>query len=124
MTPGSAMYCLHNCNSIKTMAEQIRTCFSRGSPVPSIGAARTQKNRPMPYPSTGRNSQKILEWSKFFVSELKSIYIYCACPKFCARPKDEFHTVNSVILCRNKIFWSSTINAIQFLLWPKTFWDL
>ena len=43
-------------------------------------------------------SQRILGWSKLFVPVLKWIGILCKSQTFCARPKDDFHSVNSVFV--------------------------
>ena len=43
-------------------------------------------------------SQNILGQSKFFVPYQKLIYILCQSQTFCARPKDDFHIVNSVFV--------------------------
>ena len=68
-------------------------------------------------------SQKILDWSKLapnFLYQLKLIYVLCKSQTFCARPKYEFHSVNSVYCAGTKSF-GAALNAINFLVWPKKF---
>ena len=47
-------------------------------------------------------SQNVLCWSKFFVSDQKFIYILCQSQTFCARPKDDLHSVKLVFVLAQK----------------------
>ena len=58
-------------------------------------------------------SQNVLCQSKFFVSDQKFIYILCQSQTFCARTKDDLHSVKKV--------FEEALNAIKFLDWLKTF---
>ena len=53
-------------------------------------------------------SQNVLGWSKFFVPDQKSIYILWQPQKFCARQKDDLHSVKLVFE-----------EAVKFLCWLK-----
>ena len=52
-------------------------------------------------------SQNVLRWSKFFVLEQKFIYILCQSQTFCARQKDDLHSV--------KLVFEEALNALKFL---------
>ena len=58
-------------------------------------------------------SQNVLGWSKFFVPDQKFIYILWQSQTFCARQKDDLHSVKLVF-----------VPAQKFLKRNKTFWDL
>ena len=58
-------------------------------------------------------SQNILGLSKFFVPDQKFIYILWQSQTFCARQKDDLHSV--------KLVFEEALNAVQFLGWHKIF---
>ena len=47
-------------------------------------------------------SQNVLGWSKCFVPDQKSIYILCQSQTFCARQKDDLHSVKLVFVMAQK----------------------
>ena len=47
-------------------------------------------------------SQNILGWSKFFVTDQKFIYIFWQSQTFCARQKDDLHSVKLVFVPAQK----------------------
>ena len=47
-------------------------------------------------------SQNVLDWSKFFVPDQKSIYILWQSQTFCARQKDDMHSVKLVFVPAQK----------------------
>ena len=47
-------------------------------------------------------SQNVLCWSKCFVSDQKFIYILCQAQTFCARQKDDLHSVKLVFVPTQK----------------------
>ena len=47
----------------------------------------------------------------------------CQSKTFCATPKGDFYSVNLFFLLA-QIFFEEALNAIKFLDWHKTFWDL
>jgi hypothetical protein len=47
-------------------------------------------------------SQNVLGWSKFFLLEQKIIYILCQSQTFCARQKDDLHSVKLVFVPAQK----------------------
>ena len=47
-------------------------------------------------------SQNVLGWSTFFVLEQKIIYILCQSQTFCARQKDDLHSVKLVFVPAQK----------------------
>ena len=61
--------------------------------------------------------------SKFFIPDKILVHILCQFQTFCAKPKDDFHSVNSVFVPARK-FWSSTkCNSISGLaqnIWSGT----
>ena len=66
-------------------------------------------------------SQNIFDWSKFFVLDQKFIYILWQSQSFFAKHKDGLHSVKLVFV--TKVF-EEALNAVKFLAWHKTFWDL
>ena len=65
-------------------------------------------------------SQTVLGWSKFFVPDQKSIYILWQSQTFCARQKDDLHSVKLVFVPATK-FFEEALNAVKFLVWLKKF---
>ena len=63
-------------------------------------------------------SQNVLCQSNIFVSDEKFIYILSQSQTFCARPKDDLHSVKLVFVLAQK-FWRGT--KCKFLEWLKTF---
>ena len=53
-----------------------------------------------------------------FVLYSKRIYILCQFQSFCARPKNDFHIVNSV-LCQHNTFWRGTKTQFNFRSGPN-----
>ena len=60
-------------------------------------------------------SQNVLGWSKFFVPDQKFIYILWQSQTFCARQKDDLHSVKLVFVPAQKV-----LNALPFT-GPKMF---
>jgi hypothetical protein len=58
-------------------------------------------------------SQNVLGWSKFFVPDQKFIYILRESQTFCARQKDDLHSV--------KFVSEEALKAVKFLGWLKIF---
>ena len=52
-------------------------------------------------------SQNVLGWSKFCVAHQKFIYILRQSQTFCARQKDDLHSVK-LVFCGHKSFWRGT----------------
>ena len=71
----------------------------------------------MPCPFIGPN---VLCWSNFFVSDQKCIYILWQSQIFCARQKDDLHSVKLFFCAGTKVFEES-LNAVKFLGWLKKF---
>ena len=65
-------------------------------------------------------SQNVLCWSKFFVSDQKFIYILWQSRTFCARQKDDLHSVKIGFCASTKVF-EEALNAVKFLGWLKKF---
>ena len=67
-------------------------------------------------------SQNVLGWSKFFVLDHKFIYILWQSQTFCARLKDNLHSVKLVFVPAQMQlnFWAGSKNLDRH----KTFWDL
>ena len=65
-------------------------------------------------------SQNVLRWSKFFVPGQKFIYILWQSQTFCARQKDDLHSVKLVFCAGTKVF-EEALNAVKFLGWLKKF---
>ena len=66
-------------------------------------------------------SQNGLCRSKFFVLDQKFIYILCQSQVFCARQKDDLHSVKLVFVSAQKFLKRHKLNAVNFLGWLKTF---
>ena len=60
-------------------------------------------------------SQNVLCRSKFWCQTKKFIYILWQSQKFCARPKDDLHSVKLVFV------FEETLNALKVLGWLKKF---
>ena len=71
----------------------------------------------MPCPFTGR---KMFCASPNFLSDQKFIYILCQSRKFCARQKDDLHSVKLVFVPVQK-FLEEALNAVKFWGWVKKF---
>ena len=65
-------------------------------------------------------SQNVLGWSKFFVPDQKLIYILLQSQTFCARQKDDLHSVKFLFCFGIKVF-EEALNAVKFLGWLKRF---
>ena len=52
-------------------------------------------------------------WSKFFVPDQKFMYVLWQSQTFCARQKDDLHSV--------KLVFEEALNAVKFLDWLKIF---
>ena len=59
-------------------------------------------------------SQNVLSWSKFFVPDQKFIYILRQSQTFCARQKEDLHSVKLVFRAGTKVF-EEAVNAVNFL---------
>ena len=59
-------------------------------------------------------------WSKFFVPDQKCIYILWQSQKFCARPKDDLHSVK-LFFCAGTKGFEEALNAVNFLGCLKKF---
>ena len=66
-------------------------------------------------------SQNVSGWSKFFVPDQKFIYILRQSQTFCARQKDDLHSVKLVFVRAGTKVFEEALNAIKFLEWLKTF---
>ena len=72
---------------------------------------------------------KHFELVQFFVAYQKLIYILCQSQTFCARPKDNFHVVNSCLVLLQvpkcfvpvQIFWTRPKIELNFSAFPKSF---
>ena len=58
-------------------------------------------------------SQNVLGWSKFFVADQKFIFVLWQSQTFCARQKDDLHSVELV--------FEKALNAVKFLGLLKKF---
>ena len=56
----------------------------------------------------------------FFVPDQKFIYILWQSQTFCARQKDDLHSVKLVFCASTKVF-EEGLNAVKFLGWLKIF---
>ena len=74
-------------------------------------------------------SQNVVGWSDFFVSDHRFIHILWQSQTFCARQKDNLHSVKLVFVPAQKFlkrhymrsnFWADSKNLDRH----KTFWDL
>ena len=65
-------------------------------------------------------SQNVLGWSKCFVPDQKFIYILWQSQTFCARQKDDLHSVKLVFCAGTKVF-EEALNIVKFLGWFKKF---
>ena len=65
-------------------------------------------------------SQNVLGWFNFFVPDQKNIYILWQSQTFCARQKDDLHSVKLVFVPGTKGF-EEALNAVKFLGWLKKF---
>ena len=72
----------------------------------------------MPCPFKG--PKNILYWSKSFLPDQKSIYILWQSKIFCARQKNDLHSVKLFFCAGTKIF-EEALNAVKFLGWLKKF---
>ena len=66
-------------------------------------------------------SQNVLYWSKFFEQAQKIIYTLCQLQTFCARQKDDLHSVKLVFVLAQKFLKRHYVNAVKFLGWLKKF---
>ena len=64
--------------------------------------------------------QNALGWSKLFVPDQKFIYILWQSQTFCARQKDDLHSVKLFFWAGTKVF-EEVLNAVKFLGWLKNF---
>ena len=65
-------------------------------------------------------SQNVFGWSKFFSPDQKFIYILWQSQTFCARQKDDLHSVKKNFCAGTKVF-EKALNAVKFLGWLKKF---
>ena len=63
-------------------------------------------------------SQNVLGWSKFFVPDQKFIYIFWQSQTFCARQKDNLHSVKLVFVPAQKPI---LLNANHPFVWHEMF---
>ena len=59
-------------------------------------------------------------WSKFFVQDQKFIFILWQSQTFCARQKDDLHSVK-LFFCAGTKGFEEALNAVKFLGWLKKF---
>jgi hypothetical protein len=65
-------------------------------------------------------SQNVLGWSKCFVLDQKFIYILWQSQTFCARQKDDLHSVKLFFSAGTKVL-EEALNAVKCLGWLKKF---
>ena len=63
-------------------------------------------------------SQNVLGWSKCFGPNQKFTYVLWQSQTFCARKKDDLHSVKLFFCAGTKVF-EEALNAVKFLGWLK-----